>query len=64
MGIDLVFQIAAIGITVAVISLLLTRSGREDQALLTTLAGLIVVMLMVLQQVRNLFDTIKSLFGL
>ncbi len=64
MGIDLVFQIAAIGITVAVISLLLTRSGREDQALLTTLAGLIVVMLMVLQQIRNLFDTIKTLFGL
>lgn len=64
MGIDLVFQIAAIGITVAVISLLLTRSGREDQALLTTLAGLIVVMLMVLQQVRNLFDTLKMLFGL
>lgn len=64
MGIDLVFQIAAIGITVAVISLLLTRSGRDDQALLTTLAGLIVVMLMVLQQVRNLFDTLKALFGL
>ncbi|MCI9625910.1 MAG: stage III sporulation protein AC [Clostridia bacterium] len=64
MGIDLVFQIAAIGITVAVISLLLTRSGRDDQALLTTLAGLIVVMLMVLQQVRNLFDTLKMLFGL
>lgn len=64
MGIDLVFQIAAIGITVAVISLLLTRSGRDDQALLTTLAGLIVVMLMVLQQIRNLFDTIKMLFGL
>ena len=64
MGIDLVFQIAAIGITVAVISLLLTRSGRDDQALLTTLAGLIGVMLMVLQQVRNLFDTLKMLFGL
>lgn len=64
MGIDLVFQIAAIGITVAVISLLLTRSGRDDQALLTTLAGLIVVMLMVLQQVRNLFDTLKMLFGM
>lgn len=64
MGVDLIFQIAAIGITVAVIHQLLVRSGREDQALLTTLAGLIVVLLMILKEVRNLFDTIKMLFGL
>ena len=64
MSIDLVFQIAAIGITVTVIHQLLVRSGREDQAMLTTIAGLIVVMMMVLGEIKNLFDTIKSLFGL
>lgn len=63
-GVDLIFQIAAIGITVTVIHQLLVRSGREDQAMLTTLAGLIVVMLMVLKEVKVLFDTVKSLFGL
>lgn len=64
MNVDLIFQIAAVGITVTVIHQLLVRSGREDQAMLTTLAGLIVVLLMILQEVRNLFDTIKMLFGL
>jgi len=64
MEVDLIFQIAAVGITVAVIHQLLVRSGREDQALLLTLAGLIVVLLMILKEVRNLFDTIKMLFGL
>jgi len=64
MGVDLIFKIAAIGITVTVLQQLLMRSGREDQAMLTTLAGLIVVLLMVLGEVKNLFDTIKSLFDL
>ena len=64
MGVDLIFKIAAIGITVTVLQQLLMRSGREDQAMLTTLAGLIVVLLMVLGEVKNLFDTIKALFDL
>ena len=64
MGVDLIFKIAAIGITVTVLQQLLMRSGREDQAMLTTLAGLIVVLLMVLSEVKTLFDTIKILFEL
>ncbi len=64
MEIDLVFRIAAIGIIVAVLNQLLIRSGREEQAMLTTLAGLIVVLMMVLGQIQQLFDTIKSMFGL
>ena len=61
---QMIFKIAAIGITVTVLQQLLMRSGREDQAMLTTLAGLIVVLLMVLYEVKNLFDTIKTLFDL
>lgn len=64
MDIDLVFKIAAIGIIVAVLNQLLIRSGREDQAMMTTLAGLIVVLSMLVQEISNLFVTIKSLFSL
>ncbi|HIV43007.1 MULTISPECIES: stage III sporulation protein AC [unclassified Faecalibacterium] len=64
MEIDLVFKIAAIGIIVAVLNQLLIRSGREDQAMMTTLAGLVVVLSMLVQQISDLFVTIKSLFAL
>ena len=64
MDIDFIFKIAAIGIIVAVLNQLLTRSGRDDQAMLTTLAGLVVVLFMVVQIIAELFDTIKDLFGL
>ncbi len=64
MEVDLIFKIAAIGIVVAVLNQLLIRSGREEQAMLTTLAGLIVVLTIVLQEVSSLFDTIKTLFEL
>ncbi|MBR4949919.1 MAG: stage III sporulation protein AC [Clostridia bacterium] len=64
MDVDMIFKIAAIGIIVAVLNQLLIRSGREDQAMLTTLAGLIVVLFMVLNQVKELFDLIKNLFEL
>ncbi len=64
MEIDFIFKIAAIGIIVAVLNQLLIRSGREDQAMLTTLAGLVVVLFMVVQVIADLFDTIKDLFGL
>ncbi len=64
MNIDIIFKIAAIGIIVTVLNLVLVRSGREEQALLTTLAGLVVVLLMVVNAVAELFTTVKSLFGL
>ena len=64
MDIDLIFKISAIGIIVAVLNQLLIRSGREEQALMTTLAGLIVVLMMVIQQISSLFDIIKSTFSL
>lgn len=60
----MIFKIAAIGIIVAVLNQLLIRSGREEQAMLTTLAGLIVVLSMLVTQISNLFGTIKQLFGL
>jgi len=64
MGVDFIFQIAAIGIIVAVLNQVLIRSGREEQAMLTTLAGLIVVLFMIISQISTLFDTIKSVFHL
>ncbi|MBQ4119130.1 MAG: stage III sporulation protein AC [Clostridia bacterium] len=64
MDVDFIFKIAAIGIIVTVLNLVLIRSGREEQAMLTTLAGLVVVLLMVVNSVAELFDTVKDLFGL
>ena len=64
MEVDLIFQIAAIGIIVAVLNQLLIRSGREDQAMMTTLAGLVVVLSILVKQISALFVTIKSLFSL
>ena len=64
MNVDLIFRIAAIGIIVAVLNQLLIRSGREEQAMMTTLAGLIVVLMMIIGQISVLFDTIKELFSL
>lgn len=62
MDVDFIFKIAAIGILVAVLNQLLIRSGRDDQAMLTTLAGLVVVLMMLMQQIGTLFSTIKSIF--
>ena len=64
MEVDLIFKIAAIGIIVAVLHQLLIRSGREEQATMTTLAGLIVVLMMIVNEINSLFETIKSIFGL
>lgn len=64
MEIDLIFKIAAIGIIVAVLNQLLIRSGREDQAMMTTLAGLVVVLSILVKQISVLFVTIKSMFAL
>lgn len=64
MDINFVFKIAAVGIIVAVLNTLLVRSGRDDQAMLTTLAGVVVVLMMLVPQIRELFTTVKDLFDL
>lgn len=64
MDVDMIFKIAAIGIIVAVLNQLLIRSGREEQALLTTIMGLIVTLMMIIDQISSLFETIKTVFGL
>ena len=61
---DLIFKIAAIGILVAVLNQVLSRAGRDEQAMMTTLAGLVVVLMMVVQEIADLFDLVKNLFGL
>ena len=63
MDVDLIFKIAAIGILVAVLNQLLVRSGREEQALMTTLAGLIVVLMLIVQEIDRLFTMMKNVFG-
>ena len=63
MHVDLIFKIASIGILVAVLNQLLVRSGREEQAMMTTLAGLVVVLMMMVRQISELFDLIKTLFN-
>ena len=64
MDVDLIFKIAAIGIIISVLNQLLIRSGREEQGMLLTLAGLVVVLSMVVMQISDLFATVKSVFGL
>jgi len=62
-NVDLIFRIAAVGIVVAVLNLLLTRSGRDEQALMTTIAGLVVVLVMIVREIHDLFELVKALFG-
>ena len=64
MDVDLIFKIAAIGILVAVLNQVLSRAGRDEQAMMTTLAGLVVVLMMLVQQISDLFQLVKTLFGL
>ncbi len=64
MDIDLIFKVAGIGIIVAVLNLVLKRAEREEQAMLTTLAGLIVVLMLIIAEIQSLFDTVKTVFGL
>lgn len=64
MDVDLIFQIAGIGIIVSVLNQLLVRSGREDQALLTTIAGLVVVLFIIVERIGALFETVKNIFNL
>lgn len=62
MDIDLIFKIAAVGIIVSILNQVLVRSGREEQATMTTLAGLVVVLIIVVQKIAQLFDLVKNLF--
>jgi len=64
MNVDLLFKIAAIGILVAVLHQVLVRAGREDQAMMTALAGLVIVLTMVIKEVSTLFSTVRSMFNL
>lgn len=64
MDIDFIFKIAAIGIVVSILNQVLSRSGREEQATMTTLAGLIVVLMLIVQKIADLFILIKSLFSI
>ena len=64
LDVELIFKVAAVGIIVAVLNLVLTRAGREEQAMLTTLAGLIVVLTIIVKEIANLFAVVKEVFGL
>lgn len=64
MDVNFIFKIAAIGIIISVLNTVLVRSGREDQAMLTTLAGIVAVLMMIIPQISELFSTVKSLFDL
>ncbi len=63
MEVDLIFKIAAVGIIVSVLNILLKKAERDEQAMMITIAGLVIVLILVINQVSNLFDTIESLFG-
>ncbi len=63
MDVDLIFKIAAVGILVSVLNVLISRSGREEQALMTTIAGLVVVLVVIVQEISELFELIRVLFG-
>ena len=62
MGIDLIFRIAAIGIIVSVLNQVRLKSGRDEQAMMTTLAGVVVVLMMMVKEIVNLFETVKTMF--
>ena len=64
MSIDLLFKIAGIGILVAVLHQILTKAGREDQAMMTTLAGMVIVLTIVIKEISNLFQTVRTVFNL
>jgi stage III sporulation protein AC len=64
MDIDLIFKIAGVGILVSVLNMVLRHSGREEQAMMTTIAGIVVVLLMVINLIARLFETVKQVFQL
>lgn len=64
MELDLIFKIAAVGIIVAVLNLILKKTDHDEQAMMLTVAGLVIVLMMIIPAIEDLFDTIKSVFGL
>lgn len=62
MDIDIIFKIAAIGVAIAVLNQILIRAGREDQAMMTTLAGIIIVLFLIVDMISEFFETVKTLF--
>lgn len=64
MDVELIFKIAAVGIIVAVLNQVLIRAGREEQAMMTTLAGIVVVLMMLIYEISELFETVKTVFDL
>lgn len=64
MGIDILFKIAGIGVLVAVLNQVLSKAGREDQAMLISITGLVIVLMMVVKEISGLFDTVRTTFGL
>jgi len=62
MGVDIIFKIAAIGIVVSILNQVLIQSGRQEQAMMTTLAGLVIVLMMVAKQIMTLFETVRTMF--
>ncbi len=64
MDVDLIFKIATIGILVAILDRVLRQSGRDEQAMMTTLAGIVIVLMMVAKEIANLFNTVKTMFNL
>jgi stage III sporulation protein AC len=64
MDVDLIFKIAAVGILIAVINQVLSKAGREDMAMMTTLTGIVIVLLMVVELINRLFNSVKSIFHL
>ena len=64
MNTELIFQIAGIGIIVAVMNILLSKSGRDEQALMITIAGLVIVLMMLVTEIAQLFETVKTVFGI
>ncbi len=63
-NIDLIFKIGAIGILIAVLNIVLQKSGRDDYAMMTTLAGVVIVLMMVIKEINTLFNTVKTMFNL
>lgn len=64
MNADLLFQIAAVGIIVAILNLILTKSDHSEQALMVTLGGMVIVMALIVDRIADLFETIRTVFGI
>lgn len=64
MDISILLKIAGVGILIAVVHQVLSKAGREDQAMMTSLAGMVIVLTMVVKEISNLFETVRTVFNL